>query len=275
MKISQEIIGSGLTCEVKKVSINDKEYAIKLFKDNCSQESIKKEIHILSQIKHNNVVLLIDGSAEKRFMITELLEKMDLFDILEKGQKPFSIPSIKYVILQLTATIQYIHKLGYVHRDIKLENILMDKQMEIKICDFGFGEQIKGGLVTRSSGTLGYLAPELQSQGLINTEALPITEVFSLGVCLFLLAFAHPPFRQSTKACAYWRLISTKQWNKYWLVVDKQNKYNDEFRSLIQGMLESDPLKRMTIDQVLDHQFLIGGNKETFQLEVWERIKIK
>ncbi|CAD8108509.1 unnamed protein product [Paramecium sonneborni] len=275
MKISQEIIGSGLTCEVRKVMINEKEYAIKLFKDNCSTECIKKEINILSQIQHQNVVHLIDGNPEKRFIITELLEKKDLFDVLAKGQKPFSIASIKYIILQLTAAIQYIHKLGFVHRDMKLENILMDKSLNIKICDFGFSEPIKGGFATRSMGTLGYLAPELQSQGLINTEALPIAEVFSLGVCLFLLAFAHPPFRQSTKACAYWRFISTKQWGRYWQAVDKQNKYDDEFRSLIQGMLEPDPLKRMTIEQVLDHKFLIGGNKETFQLEVWERIKIE
>ncbi|CAD8076059.1 unnamed protein product [Paramecium primaurelia] len=275
MNISQEILGSGLTCEVRKVQIKDKEYAIKLFKDNFSTQLIKKEINILSQIDHHNVVHLIEGNHKERYMITELLEKMDLFDILAKGQKPFSITSIKYIILQLTAAIQYIHKLGFVHRDIKLENILLDKKLDIKICDFGFAEPINGEFVTRSSGTLGYLAPELQNQGLINTTALPLTEVFSLGVCLFILAFAHPPFRQSTKVCPYWRLISTGQWAKYWQAVDKQNKYNDEFRSLIQGMLEPDPKKRMTIDQVLDHQFIIGGCKETYQLEVWERLKIE
>ncbi|CAD8181993.1 unnamed protein product [Paramecium octaurelia] len=274
MNISKEILGSGLTCEVRKVQIKGEEYAIKLFKDNVSTQLIKKEINILSQIDHHNVIHLVDGNHEERYMITELLQKMDLFDILAKGQKPFSIASIKCIILQLTAAIQYIHKLGFVHRDIKLENILLDKKLDIKICDFGFAEPIKGGYVTRSAGTQGYLAPELQNQGQIITEALPITEVFSLGVCLFLTAFAHPPFRQTTKACPYWRLISNGQWAKYWQTVDKQKKYDDEFRSLVQGMLEPDPAKRMTIDQVLDHQFMNGGCKNTFQLEVWERMKI-
>ncbi|CAK67762.1 unnamed protein product (macronuclear) [Paramecium tetraurelia] len=275
MNISKEILGFGLTCEVRKVQIKDQEYAIKMFNKQCSTQQIEKEIHILSQIKHNNIVHLVDGNPQERFMVTELLEKMDLFDILAKGQKPFQFVSIKYIIQKLTAAIHCVHKLGFVHRDIKLENILLDKQLEIKVCDFGFAESIQGGFVQRSSGTLGYLAPELQHPGLINTEALPITEVFSLGVCLFLLAFAHPPFRSSTKACPYWRLINSNQWTKYWLTVDKNNRCNAEFRLLIQGMLEPDPAKRMTIDQVLEHQFLIGGSKETFEQEVWERFKIE
>ncbi|CAD8203814.1 unnamed protein product [Paramecium pentaurelia] len=275
MNISQEILGQGLTSDVKKVQINKKEYAIKLFKQTRYLSQIEKEINILSQIQHLNVVKFIEGNPEKKFMIIELLHQMDLFDILVKKKMPFQIVSIKYIIQQLAATIKYIHNLGFVHRDIKLENILFDKQLEIKICDFGFAEPLENQFVMRTSGTDGYLAPELQNEGVIHTKDLPITEVFSLGVCAFQLAFIHPPFRKSTKGCGFWRLISNNEWDKYWQKIDKQNQYNDEFRQLIQGMLESDPKKRMTIDQVLEHQFLLGGCKETFQQEVQERLKIE
>ena len=86
---------------------------------------------------------------------------------------------------------------------------------------------------------------------MIHTSSLATCDVFSLGVSLFLLAFAHPPFRVSTKACPYWSLVAKGDWNKYWSCVDKTNKYDNEFRSLIQGMLEPNPEKRLTINDVL------------------------
>lgn len=63
-----------------------------------------------------------------------------------------------------------MHNLGYVHRDLKLENILFDEDYEIKICDFGFAEHINNGLVSKNIGSDGYIAPELMGYGEIDAS---------------------------------------------------------------------------------------------------------
>lgn len=163
--------------------------------------------------------------------------------------------------MQLAGAVQYLHKSGLVHRDIKLENLLVDDAFNLKLCDFGFAEFITATQVSRTTGTLGYLAPELQTNGLIDAKHLKAADVFSLGVCLFTLAYGHPPFRSSNKSCAFWRTIQAGNWNKYWAAVDKTNPKNEDFKKMIQGMLEPVNEKRMTIDDVLNHVFVMNVDK--------------
>ncbi|CAD8192279.1 unnamed protein product [Paramecium pentaurelia] len=273
MKISNQIIGTGLTCKVQVVQIQDKNYAIKIYKDNYSLKLINKEINILKQLNHTNIIKIIDSNIEKKYIITQLLNDMDLFDIIAKDQKPFLLKSIKYFSQRLSCVIQYLHNIGVVHRDIKLENILIDEYLDLKLCDFGFAEKMDQNFVQKCQGTLGYLAPELQTIGLINVQDLPKADVYSLGVCIFILAFAHPPFKADLKSCPFWNLIQQRQWQSYWALVDKQNKFNQDFYSFMEGMLEQDPQNRFTIEEVVHHPFLIGEWKEEFKTEIRVRLR--
>ncbi|CAD8113045.1 unnamed protein product [Paramecium sonneborni] len=272
MKISQEIIGTGLTSQVKVVQIKEDYYAIKKFRDNYSVKQIRKEINILKYLNHPNIIQIIDYNLESKYIITELLNKMDLFDILAKNKKAFKINSIKYFSKQLAQVIQYLHEKGFAHRDIKLENILLDDNFNLRLCDFGLGEEMDSNLVQKSLGTLGYLAPEFYSDGLISAQELGKADIYSLGICIFVLGFAHPPYKSNTTQCPYWNLLQMGQWQQYWELIDKQNKFNQDFYSFIEGMLDQDPSKRFTIQEVLQHQFLIGEWKEEFEMEIRERL---
>lgn len=182
-------------------------YAKKIFKSNITHSAIKKEIKFLESFKHHNIIQLVDSNACENWLMTELLCPFDFFEFLARSGKPFSINSIRYITMQLAGAVQYLHKSGLVHRDIKLENLLVDDAFNLKLCDFGFAEFITATQVSRTTGTLGYLAPELQTNGLIDAKYLKAADVFSLGVCLFTLAYGHPPFRSSNKSCAFWRTI--------------------------------------------------------------------
>jgi serine/threonine protein kinase len=92
--------------------------------------------------------------------LLELCANGELFDYVKNKQfMPESLA--RFYFVQLLSAVQYMHKNGFIHGDIKLENILLDEEFNIKIADFGFSEQ-KGNREQRTSvmGTDGYFAPE-------------------------------------------------------------------------------------------------------------------
>ncbi|CAD8127616.1 unnamed protein product [Paramecium sonneborni] len=273
MKITQEIVGDGLTSQIKIVQIENQKYAIKIFRNSYSSELIRKEINILQQINHPNIIKMIEGNIENKYIITELLNEMDLFDILTKKQNGFQINSIKYFSKQMALVIKYLHEKGFAHRDLKLENILLDENQNLRLCDFGMAEKMDKNLVQKYLGTLGYLAPEFCTQGFISAEELAKADVYSLGICIFILAFFHPPYNYNTQMCLNRNLIQKRQWQQYWERTDKQKKFNQEFYSFLEGMLEQDPERRFTIQEVLEHSFLQGEWKDDFKKEIRERLR--
>ena len=86
--------------------------------------------------------------------------KCDLFTTVMK-EKYLNVKVANFIMKEIVNGVKYMHDNGFVHRDLKLENILIGEGFEIKICDFGYTEKIDAGFVNRNVGTDGYLAPEL------------------------------------------------------------------------------------------------------------------
>lgn len=120
-----------------------------------------REIHHHRQLHHPNIVSLYEilSTETSIFIVSEHCPHGDLFDALAKKGR-FSEPHAKKWFLQLTDAIQYCHSLGIIHRDLKLENILIDENDNVKICDFGFARQTdKNQLLKTFCGSLAYSAP--------------------------------------------------------------------------------------------------------------------
>ena len=125
------------------------------------------------------------------YIVLELIPGGELFDYIA-NTGPFSERIIKYFSKQILLTVQYIHSKGLFHRDLKLENILLDKSNDIKIIDFGVAQNEDVSGVNRTKvGTIGYMAPELLANQPYNGQAV---DIFSLGVILFIIYDGHPPF---------------------------------------------------------------------------------
>ena len=125
------------------------------------------------------------------YIVLELIPGGELFDYVANSG-PFSERIIKYFSKQILLIVQYIHSKGLFHRDLKLENILLDESYDIKIIDFGVAQYVNNTGTNRTKvGTLGYMAPEVLAHQPYKGQ---LVDIFSLGVLFFILYTGHPPF---------------------------------------------------------------------------------
>jgi len=123
----------------------------------------------------------------------------------------------RYFFLQMLDALEYVHKAGFAHRDIKPDNILLDDKFNIKIADFGFAGPISGragtGYLTTKLGTVPYQAPEIN-------EGRPYSgaqvDLFALAIVLFITVAGTPPFAQADRNEFYYKLITNKKWEIFW-----------------------------------------------------------
>lgn len=137
--------------------------AIKQIPRSVAPPLLTREIHHHRRLHHANVLQLYEVIATESniWLITELCAGGELFDYLvEKGR--LGEHEVRRMFGQLCLGVGYIHGQGVVHRDLKLENVLLDERCNVKIADFGFGREFEQRrLMETFCGTTGYAAPEM------------------------------------------------------------------------------------------------------------------
>lgn len=125
--------------------------------------SLTREIHHHRQLHHPNVTQLYEVIATESsiWLVTELCSGGELFDYLaEKGR--LVEDEVRVLFGQLCLAVAYVHDKGIVHRDLKLENVLLDERCRVKLGDFGFTREFdKNSLLETYCGTTGYASPEM------------------------------------------------------------------------------------------------------------------
>ena len=125
--------------------------------------TLTREIHHHRQLHHPHVIQLYEVIATENhiWLVTELCSGGELFDYLvEKGR--VSEPESRIIFGQLCLAVAYVHSKGILHRDLKLENVLLDERCRVKLGDFGFTREYeRGTLLETFCGTTGYASPEM------------------------------------------------------------------------------------------------------------------
>ena len=158
--------------------------------------SLQQEIAVLMGVKHPNLLCLKDTFDERKavYLVLELAAEGELFNLIVMKQK-LTEDETRKVFRQLFEGMKYLHERNIVHRDLKPENILLtDKELHIKIADFGLAKIIgEESFTTTLCGTPSYVAPEilLDSKHRRYTRAV---DVWSLGVVLYICLCGFPPF---------------------------------------------------------------------------------
>ena len=221
-------------------------------KNVFSWNKIKNEIKIMNKLrKSNNIVKLFELFETKNHycLVMENVVGGNLLNAINKMNK---IPEelAKIIFRQLITTLQYIHSNNIVHRDIKPDNILLDLDNTIKLCDFGVSKIIPPGqLINDSCGTPAFIAPEI----LLDSPYNPyMTDIWSSGVVLYAMVTGFFPFRGINETQLHENIISG--------IYPKPKDLSVELLDLLNQILNINPDKRISLEKILEHQWL-NSNK--------------
>jgi len=245
-----------------------KKVAVKIIKkkemSNQDLELLKREIEILKICQHPNIIRMLDifENQEYIYIVMELLKGGDLFTYLEKRKFRMPEERARNLVHSLATSTYYLHSYGITHRDLKPENILMVDESEVsdlKLVDFGLSKIIGPNEVCDEPfGTLSYVAPEV----LLQKPYGKAVDLWSIGVITYLLLSGTLPFdddndREIARQTIYEPADFTYP---VWQKVSKEAK------NFVDRLLTKDPKKRMTLEQVLEHPWLIKGATDIKEL---------
>lgn len=219
--------------------------------DETSRKRVMQEVYILKKIRHVNVVQFFETFETDSYIlfVMELCGGGDLLNYVRKRRR-LKEDLAKYFFKQIIEALHYIHQKNIVHRDIKLDNILLNHQGNVKVCDFGVSKLVTpGDTMTEQCGTPAYIAPEIL---LDNGYKGFGVDIWSAGVVLYSMLYGTVPFKGNNMSELHSLIIRGK--------VTYKDDISADAIDLLKVCLECDPSKRMTTDQILKHKWLSDVN---------------
>jgi serine/threonine protein kinase len=206
---------------------------------------LRREIEIQSHLRHPNILRLYGYFYDETrvYLILEYCVGGELYKkLLEK--KRFDEKRSARMILELSNALCYCHSKNIIHRDIKPENLLIGKNGEIKLADFGWSVHAPSSRRNTMCGTLDYLPPEIVKQ----QEHSEKVDIWSLGILLYEFLVGNPPFEGATHEATYERIKTVDLKFPYFVKPDAQD--------LISKFLVRDPKKRISLEEVKNHKWI-------------------
>ncbi|CAD8100213.1 unnamed protein product [Paramecium sonneborni] len=231
---------------------NGQMYAMKVMNkkqifEYCSVENLKREIKIQRRLQHPHITKLFHYFEDKEnvFLILELAENGSLFSYIRKRKRLPENEAFVY-FFQTCLGIDYLHKKNIIHRDLKPENLLLDKQGNVKVCDFGWSaETTQNGVRRTFCGTLDYMAPEM----LKNQPYSFTLDIWCLGILLFELIHGFAPFKGRNENEKCHNIVKMTP-------IEYDLQISPEAKTLIQGILKHNPNERLSMNQIFDHLWM-------------------
>jgi len=265
----KEVLGAGNFGKVRRAlsKENGEEVAVKRIRkkkiDQVNRALLENEIRILRKIKHHSVVGLLDAYESPKYisMVMELCSGGDIFDWLDKEERLDEVRACA-ILVQIAAAVEYLHAKGVVHRDLKLENILIVKLDEaarkkpicVKIADFGFATTIAkpNELINGTCGSLNYVAPEVLS-GKPYTKAC---DNWSVGVILYAMLGGYLPFYVEPEDGGRAKTFRNIQKGDYDYDDPDWEKVGELAKSVVNGLLTVKVSSRLTCKQLANHRWV-------------------
>ncbi|GAA5884164.1 hypothetical protein JCM16303_005950 [Sporobolomyces ruberrimus] len=223
-------------------------------KSTKTKAKLFAEIKIHQSMDHPNIIAFEHCFEDEGnvYMQLELCAQGSLLDLLRRRRR-YSEPEARYYLTQLVGACDYMHSNSVIHRDLKLGNLMLDDNMDLRVGDFGLAALVKfpGERKKTICGTPNYIAPEI----LFDTKGGHSFEVdiWSVGVILYTLLIGKPPFQTKDVKNIYRKIRD----NVY--EFPKEIPLSAEAEDLITWILRPIPSERPTLAEILAHPFLVTG----------------
>ncbi|EDO33625.1 predicted protein [Nematostella vectensis] len=224
--------------------------------DDYLTKFLPREIQVMKHLNHSNVVSLHEAieTSSRIYIILDLADNGDLLEyIRSNGAIPENEARLFYH--QLVDAVEYLHNKGVVHRDLKCENILLNRDNRILISDFGFArtqhvmaDTGKRRLSQTFCGSYAYAPPEIL-RGIAYDGTL--ADIWSLGVVLYTMVSASLPF-DDTNLKVLLEQVSRD------VVFSRRKKISDEVKDLVRRMLVADVKTRIDLASIRRHPWFVG-----------------
>eukprot|EP00232_Nephroselmis_pyriformis_P009064 CAMPEP_0182894726 /NCGR_PEP_ID=MMETSP0034_2-20130328/25249_1 /TAXON_ID=156128 /ORGANISM="Nephroselmis pyriformis, Strain CCMP717" /LENGTH=566 /DNA_ID=CAMNT_0025028517 /DNA_START=278 /DNA_END=1974 /DNA_ORIENTATION=- len=239
------------------------------------------EIAVLKKLRHPNLLQLYevinDVGSHYVALVLEYLPGGSLGDYVKKSA-PRGLPEeeCRGYFRDVARGLQYLHFQHVVHRDIKLDNLLLTDDARVKICDFGRAHvsdpsQHDDFDLSSEAGTPAFMAPEL-----FTPEVWPFdgraADIWAMGVCLFVMLFGTFPFQFKSRADAREQLTSPGPVS----LPPRARSLSPHLQDLLLSLLEKDPSKRATIAQVLTNPWVtsLGAHPITVYIDNYSSLEV-
>ncbi|KAI0385686.1 kinase-like protein [Hypomontagnella monticulosa] len=215
---------------------------------NKDDSNLAREIHHHRQFVHPHIARLYEIIVTESlvWLVLEYCPGDELYNYL-LNHGPLPVEKVQRIFTQLVGAVSYVHQQSCVHRDLKLENILLDKHENVKLVDFGFTREYEGksNYLQTFCGTICYSAPEMLKGEKYAGEKI---DVWSLGVILYALLCGELPFDDDDDTVTRTKILT------------EEPKYPEHLPpdavALIKILLSKRPLLRPSLPEILSHAFL-------------------
>jgi len=222
-----------------------------LIKDEYVRKHLYREAKILQSLRHPNIIQLLETvESESLYVIVlDLCAKDVLTHLCSVGIS--SEHQGRIYGQQLLSAFEYLHSKHIVHRDLKAENMMLDRNNNLKIIDFGLSNDMTGKTtLTTQCGSMAYSAPELLSSKPYGKEV----DIWSIGVCLYVMLTGNLPFGNLTLTDLHAMMLDGR--------FDLPDNLSDELKDLFTRFFQVKPTKRITIAEAWDHQWIKGTDSD-------------
>jgi len=225
--------------------------------DPKNKNKLVSEIEIHKALRHPNIVEFKAVFQDTNYVYI-ILEYCPHGSVLEHFRKnnPYTEEYISKVLFQILTGVDYLHKKLIIHRDIKLQNLLLDENNGIKIADFGLSAKLETIDDKRNTicGTPGYLPPEIVEKS-AQGHSISV-DIWAIGVCAFLMLTGKHPFNASDKKITFKNISEV---NYSW---PEKNSLSREALDFVDTSLKRDPKFRPQASDLISHPFILKHNPQ-------------
>lgn len=267
----------------KVLAVTNKNFekkAIKIIKKRKEVSSMCKldsEIQAMKLLSHENILKLTDVMEDESdiYLVMEMCGGGSLYEVIKDA--PLNESVARFYFSKLLDGLSYCHSKGVCHRDLRLENILLDSYGNLKIADFGHSRIFSPGwdlFQTQMIGSLFHLSPEQIHGKIYSGEKI---DVWSCGIILYTLLTQLLPFCSSDPQEMFQDIVNGK------FEYPKEIELSNEAKTLINSLLQVDPDKRPSVKDILSSEWMKMDKEEpkfniikkTLQLERFDQFKQK